>query len=383
MTQNAKQNGSKTLLSAISTPLASIFGSGFLVIVPILAGAVGGYSPLAMLLICALAFAVGSIIRFNIKHVEPVLAASPKESTQSLERGSDLALILAYVISVCLYIQILSSFVLNGLGVSGDVYSNLLTTAVIVLITGIGIIKGLKSLEVLERYALYVTLIIIILIFIGFGVYDWHDWSASRMLNLPKMPDHTPWEILTIVGGTLIVVQGFETPRYLGDIFDADTRIKASRWSQIISTSVYVIFVVLAMPLAATLAGKYDDSSLLVMVGTATALLSLPLIIAAVLSQFSAAVADMITATGNMQELTHHHLKMKWGYGLVGAGAIMLTWSASTFEIVALASRAFAFYYMLQCLVAISVSVSTKQRIGMGLIALILAFIAVFSVPAG
>lgn len=32
-----------------------------------------------------------------------------------------------------------------------------------------------------------------------------------------------------------------------------------------------------------------------------------------------------------------------------------LAWSGSTFEIIALASRAFAFYYLLQCLVALSV----------------------------
>ena len=54
------------LIDATSTPLSSIFGSGFLIIVPILAGAVGSYSVLAMAVVCALAFAVGSVIRFNI-----------------------------------------------------------------------------------------------------------------------------------------------------------------------------------------------------------------------------------------------------------------------------------------------------------------------------
>lgn len=115
----------------------------------------------------------------------------------------------------------------------------------------------------------------------------------------------------------------------------------------------------------------------------ATGLLTLPLIIAAALSQFSAAVADTIAATGNMEEITHHHLKIKWGYAIAGAGAIVLTWSADTLQIVALASRAFAFYYMLQCCVAISVSKSGPQKVGMATIAAILGFIAVFSVPAG
>ena len=108
----------------------------------------------------------------------------------------------------------------------------------------------------------------------------------------------------------------------------------------------------------------------------------MPLITAAALSQFSAAVADTLAATGNMEEVTHEHLKEKFGYILVGGGAIMLTWSASTFEILALASRAFAFYYMLQCFVAITTSRSMLQRAGMALLAAALGFIAVFAVPA-
>ena len=63
----------KKLLNATITPLASIFGSGFLVIVPILHGAVGPYSVLAMAVVCGLAYVVGNAIRFNIRTVEPML----------------------------------------------------------------------------------------------------------------------------------------------------------------------------------------------------------------------------------------------------------------------------------------------------------------------
>lgn len=128
---------------------------------------------------------------------------------------------------------------------------------------------------------------------------------------------------------------------------------------------------------------QLHDSSLIALVGTAAALLTVPLIAAAALSQFSAAVADTLTATGNMQEVSHGHLKAKWGCILVGSGAVALTWSANALEILALASRAFAFYYMLQCLVAISVSESAVQKIGMALVAAALGFITVFAVPAG
>ncbi|MGB5367657.1 MAG: hypothetical protein WBN14_15470 [Polyangiales bacterium] len=69
---------------------------------------------------------------------------------------------------------------------------------------------------------------------------DWNALQSSAGVQMPAPLRHTTWEVLTILAGTLIVVQGFETPRYLGDQFDAATRIKASRWSQIISTTVYV-----------------------------------------------------------------------------------------------------------------------------------------------
>jgi hypothetical protein len=200
---------------------------------------------------------------------------------------------------------------------------------------------------------------------------------------MPEPLEHTRWEVLTILAGTLIVVQGFETPRYLGAEFDAETRIKASRWSQIISTAVYIAFVALALPLTHLLHGKYDDNSLIELAKFASPLLVTPLVIAAALSQFSAAVADTTSATGNMEEVTNQHLKATSGYILIGGGAIALTWSASTLELTALASRAFAFYYLLQCLVAFTVSKSSAQKLGILALAAALAFITVFAVPAG
>ena len=376
------ENNIKQTIDATSTPLASIFGSGFLVIVPILAGVVGIYSVAAMAVVCALAYAVGSVIRYNIKNAEPMLANKPPERTLSLERLSDIALVIAYVISVCLYLHILSSFVLGSLHLDSELNLNLLTSGVIIAIMVIGLTRGLGVLGALEKWALYVTLVIIVLLILGFAHYDWNAWRSTAGITLFKATTHTPWEMITIVAGTLIVVQGFETTRYLGRQFEADVRIKASRWSQIISTIVYLVFIAVAMPIIHALNGQYDDNSLIKLAGVASALLVAPLVIAAALSQFSAAVADTVAATGNMEGLTHQQMKARWGTVFVGVGALALTWSANTLEIVAIASRAFAFYYMLQCLVAVTVSKSTVQRLGMLSIAAVLAFITVFAVPA-
>jgi hypothetical protein len=372
----------KTTVRAVKTPLASIFGSGFLIIVPILAGAVGPYSAFAMIGVCALAFAVGAVIRFNIVHAEPALEGEVEHPTLSFERCADLALIIAYVISVCLYIHILSSFVLGGLGVDRGINDDLLTTAVLVFIMAVGVTKGLKGLAALEKWTLILTLAIIALLLLGFARYDWIQWQSASGIELPIAPDHSVWRILTILGGTLIVVQGFETPRYMGELYDAQTRVRASSWSQVISSIVYVLFVAAALPLLVKLDGSYGDNSLIALVSFAASALVIPLIVAAAMSQFSAAVADTLTAIGNLEEITHGHLKAQWGYIFVGGGALALTWSANTLEIVAIASRAFAFYYGMQCLVAISVSRSMLQRAGFAAVGTALAFITVFAVPA-
>ncbi|MCF6325010.1 MAG: hypothetical protein L3J89_11935 [Gammaproteobacteria bacterium] len=367
----------------MSTPLASIFGSGFLVVVPILASAVGPYALPAMLIVALVAYFVGSIVRHNILCAEPVLAKGDKPFTVFVEKLSDFALVAAYVVSVCLYVHILSAFVLADFGLDNAFNKSLLTTLVIAAITLIGLFGGLKPLEILERWALYVTIALLGLLLVMFAVYDINQYLSLKEFSLPAMPERSTWEIITIVAGTLIVVQGFETTRYLGEHFDAATRIKASRWSQYFSLSIYVLFVALAQPIVPVLNGIYGDNSLISLAAAASFLLPIPLIIAAGMSQFSAAVADTVAAAANLREASKQRFDVRWGYVLVGVTAMILAWSGSTFEIIALASRAFAFYYLLQCIVAFSVCKNTKERVMFVCIGAILLFVLIFAVPAG
>jgi hypothetical protein len=372
----------KFRFDALVTPLSSIFGSGFLVIVPILAEVAGKYSVIAMAVVCAVAFGVGGVIRFNIEHAEPVLAEGHHEVVLSLEQLSNLALVLAYVISVCLYLEIMSSFIIGGFGHDSELVQDVLTTAVIVIITVIGMTRGLEPLSFLEAWCLYITLGVIAALFMGFGVFGFEAWRSHQGLVLIDLPANSAWTLLTVVAGTLIVVQGFETTRYLGGQFDAATRIWASRSSQVISSVIYIAFVALVTPIVHSLGGIYHDHSLVDLTRYAVAVMVVPLIVAAALSQFSAAVADVITTVGNVEEATRKRISARFAYLLVGVGAAALTWTANVVELVALASRAFAIYYLLQCLVAICVSRSPAQRSGFVLVALVLAFVILFAVPA-
>ncbi|WP_321778758.1 hypothetical protein [Sulfurimonas sp.] len=373
----------KEFTSAISTPLASIFGSGFLVMIPILVSAVGQYALYAMMAIIILAYNVGNVIRFNIKNIEPLLEFGASKITLKLEKASDFSLVLAYIVSISLYLHIMSVFVLTGLNLDSNFNEDILTTVVIVTITFIGVTKGLKPLEILEEYALFVTLMIVVILIISFGIYDFNIYKSSKDFIMPIASKHSLWEIITILAGMLIVIQGFETSRYLGSSYSMETRILTSKYSQIISSVVYMTFITLAIPIVHKLNGVYDDNSLIVLVGFVSAILVAPLIIIAALSQFSAAIADTLAATGNIQEFTRKKISLNTSYLLVGIVAIVITWSMHTLEILALASRAFALYYLLQTLVAISISKNLIQIFFMLILALILAFITIFAVPAG
>ena len=104
---------------------------------------------------------------------------------------------------------------------------------------------------------------------------------------------------------------------------------------------------------------------------------------AAGLSQFSAAVADTLAAAANLKEASHGRVATRWGYLAVGLAAIALAWTGSTFTIIALASRAFAFYYLMQCVVAFTVCRNSAERARFIGIGAILAFVLIFAVPAG
>ncbi len=377
------QKNKRLLVSATITPLASIFGSGFLVIVPILTASVGEYAILAMTGICAIAFAVGSVIRFNIKTAEATQAENIGGLVRLLELSSNLAIVLAYIISVCLYLNIMAAFVLGGLNIDSALHEKVFTTAIVCVIVIVGFIKGLKMLERLEKYALFVTLAVILLLTIGFLTYDEKQLLSSTGFQFAHALNYSAWEVMTIVAGTLIVVQGFETTRYMGNTYSAEVRIRASRYAQLIATFVYILFVAAALPIVHVLQGQYSDNSLITLAAAVAGFLVLPLVTTAALSQFAAAIADVLAASGNMEEVSQKKIKERTAYLLIGVCAVALTWAADTFQILALASRAFALYYLLQCLVAIKLSPSWRQKTGMLLLALVLAFIVLFAVPAG
>ena len=349
---------------ATITPLASIIGSGFLVSVPLLSGSVGNWAIIAMGALVLYAYLVGGAIRFNIAHGEPLFEHAAKQSSARIammaERLSHVALAGAYFISIAYYLSLLSIFLLKGIGVDSETLARVITTSVLVFIGFYGFARNLSGLERLEEYAVSFNLAVIAAITVALAGYNIHLWTDGNwaLATLPVQFDaHTMRTLL----GFIIVVQGFETSRFLASEYPATLRISTMRKAQLISGAIYLIFFALATVM---FRAHYADSgvaAIIGMVGVIAFVLPLLLTGAAVASQFSASVADAIGGAGLLHQTFAQWFSLRYFYPVIAGAAIALVWTSDVFQIISLASRAFAFFYFLQCLVASLVALAAKD----------------------
>ncbi len=382
----------RKLWQATLTPLSSIMGSGFLIMAPLLASVVGVLSPLAVLGIVLLAYGTGHVIRFNIAHIEPKLADGLlSESAREIEYLSNVVLVAAYVIAVAFYISLLSSFALSYLGAPDPAGERLLTTAVIAFIAAVGYCKGLAGLEQLESVSATIQLSVVLAMIAALSVFAFGFLDGGNLVF--DRPERNIWTQFRILAGALLIVQGFETSRFLGEKYSPEVRIKSMKIAQILSGVLYVVSVALLMPVVQHIDLVHFELSAIVDAMLPIALvLPAMLMVTAVTSQFSAAVADLGGGGGLLRENSHGHMSSRLGYSAVAAGAIALVWMIDLFEIIALASRAFAAYYFLQTLLAIiynrkdcppKARMMVVNKILFVSLAAILACIVIFSIPAG
>lgn len=349
----SRRLGASESWSATVTPLASIMGSGFLISAPLLGHLVGTSAVVFMLGLLVLAYAVGGAIRFNIRHFEPIenQTHGPPQIVAFLSRA---VLVGAYFISVAYYLQLLAAFVLHQTGIESYYAANIITSLLLVVICGIGGLKGLASLEKLERYAVALNLGMIASLLVALVVHNLRLWLGGEWA-LPDLHPRVDSRDLRTVLGLLIVVQGFETSRYLGGQHPAGLRITTMRRAQLLSGGIYLLFVALATVLFEADMGS-DVTAILNLTAPLAVVLPLLLVAAALGSQFSAAVADTAGAGGLLEDLSQRKLPARYGYLIILLLTLAITWGTDVHQVIALASRAFALFYALQCGVAFLVS---------------------------
>ncbi len=379
---------------ATVTPLASIIGSGFLIAPPILAARVGSYALVAMAFLVSIGYLVGSVIRFNIRFIEPTLEGPKADRVVVVaEKLSHLVLAFAYFISVAYYLLLLSNFLLRGFGIVDSETAGSITTAILIVLGLTGLARGLRALESLEQYAVAIKLSIIAGLLAGMAFFN-AEKAIDGAWSLMKAPPSPDIETLRVILGLLILVQGFETSRFLGSAYSTKARIATMRNAQRISAVIYLAFfalvAVLIQPNPGGAVQTSEVTQIIDLVQVVASWLAPLLVIAALGSQFSAAVADMIGGAGLIEELSRRRISLRHAYPLIAAIGVVLVWSANVFEIIAFASRAFALFYFLQS--SLAARTAWRQRDSrrrlpraalFAAIAVVCLSATVFGIPAG
>ncbi len=366
-----------TLWRASVTPLASIIGSGFLILGPVLDDSYGKYAPLVMAGLCAGAYLYGAAVRFNIAMLDGDYQRSARE--ERLESAASWVLAFAYVISVAYYLNLFGAF-----GVSLTPFDNawsarILTTAIFVLILAVGWTRGFRMLETFEYFSVTAKLAIIAGLLIGLAIFFTGKAFDGGLLFNPAT--RTGWGGIVEAFGLLVTVQGFETSRYLGKAYNAPTRIRSMKLAQWTATAIYMTYICMLAYIFRPSELRLSETAIIDMMAIVAPVLPFFLVAAALSAQFSAAVADTSGSGGLVAELTKKKVNERGGYAALVAAGLVLTWTADVFEIISYASRAFAAYYALQAFIAAFAAGRSGRRMlaaGFGALGVLGVVIVVF-----
>jgi hypothetical protein len=337
-----------SLWRATVTPLASIIGSGFLILGPILIDSFGTWGIAAMALLCLAGYAFGAAIRYNIARLD-----QPDRDTDLANRVEGIAswaLAFAYVISVAYYLNLFGAFAARIFGAPSELLGRTITTLCYALILGAGLTRGFSLLERMEQVTVSIKLVVIAALIAALVVHAGIEWD-NRQLETSGMK-LGPLASVQLMFGLIVTVQGFETSRYLGAHYPPDERQLSMRLSQWIATGTYLAYIALLAMSFESGSFTLKETAIIDMMKGVSALLGPLLILAALSAQFSAAVADTNGAGGLVGELTGRRIGDKATYAILVAVGLAMTWLADVFRIIAYASRAFAFYYATQSLLA-------------------------------
>jgi hypothetical protein len=368
---------------ATVVPLAGIMDVGFIVFSPVIILLFGYDATWAMLGLCTLGILTGFAISYNINNYEPLIG-----KPDPLHRWNSVALwalIAASVVNEAYRAVLLMTLVFLPLG---DLYSPGLVTATAAVLLGILAIyafaKGLISLNKFANKSAAFNLSAIAAVVVAFGTFnvqqlvggdfDWPHFNA---------PDDA--EAFRKLLGLFVLVQGFESSRYIGAYFSADERVRTMRSAQYISSAVYVVFVLFSLVLFAGVMVPHNATAIFEVSEQVSVFLPFLIMAAALGSQLSAIVDDTQTRSEMLVGQLGDRLPRQWTFPLFLVPAILVVLLTDVSSVVALASRVFAAYYLSQALIAGRLAWRAKRWGWVAFftgIALAMAVVAVFGLPS-
>ena len=362
-------------------PLANIMDVGFLVLSPIIIVLVGYEAPLYMLGICLAAMVTGFVISYNIRHYEPLVGTPDR--LHSVAAAANWSLFGASMVNIAYYVQLLMTLVLLPL----DVYTDGRVTFTSVVLLVVVIVAGYRGhLPLLNRLGDRTTafnLAALGAVLAAFAAYNVLEALDGRW-DFPSYDPAVGTDDLRKLLGLFAMVQGFEASRYIGERFSGEVRISTMRWAQVIATSVFVALIAVVLLPAGQILPAPDATAIFVVSKEVSPYLPWLILVAAIGSQLSAITNATSSRSDLLMEATRQTVSRKYTFPILLVPAIMIVEFTDVTQAVAIASRVFALYFVLQAVIAVILAQRKRNWSGVAgfsAIGLMMATVTVFGLP--
>lgn len=368
---------------ATVVPLANIMDIGFVAMTPIIVHITGVFSPLTMLGLCVLGLVMGGVMRYNIRNFEPVMGE--KGLLRDISNVAKWALIVASLVNVAYYLQLMGSAIIFPFNVGdGQTLVTIIAVGSLVALGAVGYFYGLDRLNERGNRITAFNLAAVTAIIVGFLAYNvviavQGDWSLR-----PYNPPRTTQSLRQILG-FFALVQGFEASRYLTEEYSAARRIRTMRSAQIISTVAFVLFPASALLLFSQVFPQPTPEAVLEIAQVASPVLPWLALLLAIGSQSSASINAIASRSDVLVEVSNKRIPRRYTFPLLSVGAIVIVLVTDVLTAVAMASRVFAVFFAIQCLMALILAARDKQwpqAVGITLVGLAMAAIAIFGISS-
>jgi hypothetical protein len=363
---------------ATVVPLANIMDVGFILFAPAIVLLAGFRAPLFMLGICLVAVAAGFAIAYNITNYEPI--AGRGGIPDRIEETSEWALLGASVVNIAYYTIVLVAIVLLPFGQNSPGLRSAIGSGLLAVVILIGAGGGMDWLNRQGDRTTAFNLAAVIGIVVAFLVFNVQDLVGGRW-DIGDPTDMGTDDIRKMIG-LFAIVQGFEASRYIGVRFSAERRVSTMRVAQIVSTAVFVVFVLALLVVFLPPVGAASGTAILEgaeEVGGEP--LTWLLLLAALGSQTSA----IIGATSSRSDmLVSRKVARKLTFPIILIPAILLVVFVDLNVAVNLASRVFAAFFTIQASLATYLAFRNRAWLsvaGFMLVLMAMLTILVFGLP--
>ncbi len=366
-----------TSYQATVVPLANIMDVGFIILSPAIVLIAGFQAPFVMLAICLVAIAAGFAIAYNIRHYEPIEGSD--RNADRIEGTAEWALLFASMVNIAYYALLLTALILLPLEAFTTSRQGVLAAAILAIVILVGVSGGMGRLNRLGDRTTAFNLAAVIGVVVAFSVFNVQEWLGGRWV-LGDSPSIDTDGVRKMIG-LFAIVQGFEASRYIGVRFGAQERITTMRVAQVISSVVFVVFILSLLVLFLPPSVKSDGTAVFIVSQRIGGAMPWLLLVAAIGSQTSA----IIGATSSRSDmLVEHKVPRPATFPIILVPAIVLVLVADVTTAVNLASRVFAAYFLIQ--IALAAMLARRQRniaavAGFVLIGLVMATILIFGLP--